>query len=271
MPGSLLEGYMAGKRYLQEREEKEEEGKREKLNDQIRELEFKRLTRGLERSAEEWEQRKTQYGQAQADRERGIGRSDVEWGQEQADRERQQAALERVRAGSRDPVDLHEAGIKIEKKPTIRSMTDAERAEAYSKIPENQQTEYQKKFLKKYFEGTRGATKPISPTGIPGLDEDVMESGATFDPASGAFIHVPEDMAGPSLPGQGTGLENLDLGAIGQPPAGTVTEGGQDEQSLIEYIDAQGADRAEAEAFLKQMGYTDQADITRILGQTKFK
>lgn len=123
MPGSLLEGYMAGKRYLQEREEKEEEGKREKLNDQIRELEFKRLTRGLERSAEEWEQQKTQYGQAQADRERGIRRSDVEWGQEQtewgqeqADRERQQAALERVRAGSRDPIDLQEAGFKIEKK-----------------------------------------------------------------------------------------------------------------------------------------------------------
>lgn len=63
MPGSLLEGYMAGKRYLQEREEKEEEGKREKLNDQIRELEFKRLTRGLERSAEEWEQKKKKYQQ----------------------------------------------------------------------------------------------------------------------------------------------------------------------------------------------------------------
>lgn len=154
MPRSLLEGYMAGKRYLQEREEREEQGKREKLEDQLRELKFKGLTRQLEMSAQEWEQTKKGYQQG----EEAI----LQLPEEQQPYARLGLRLPQKEKGPTVPwwVGTEHEKPYIRKQtqiagPTLRSVNDRDTAQAYSKIPEEQRTPFQKKFLKKYFEGTR--------------------------------------------------------------------------------------------------------------------
>lgn len=153
MPGSLLEGYMTGKRYLQEREEREEQQKREKLEDQLRELRFKGLTRTLERSAEEWEREKGEYQQKEQamlrlpEEERPYARLGLRLPEQEKPRYPWMGTPYEERGAEKE---FHIS------KPTIRSLTDAERAERYSKIPEGQRTDFQRDFLKKYFEGRRG-------------------------------------------------------------------------------------------------------------------
>ena len=59
--GDLLEGYLYRKRELEEEEMAQEEKKRQKLQDQLAELNLKSLQREMDRSAYEYEQKKKWY------------------------------------------------------------------------------------------------------------------------------------------------------------------------------------------------------------------
>ena len=162
MPGDLWTGYLQAQAADVAEVEREEEKKRQRLQDQLQKLNMESLRRGMERDAREWEMEEA--GRAQRE-EMLSGLRDF-FGEETVD-----AALMGLSGlgGKKEqepwfigtPHEERGLGKEFHIKPggSTRSPTDAERAERYSKIPEDQRTEYQKKFLKKYFEGTRAGTE----------------------------------------------------------------------------------------------------------------
>lgn len=173
MPGDLWTGYLQAQAADVAEVEREEGKKKQRLEEQLQKLDMESLRRRIDRDAQKWEIEKT----AQAQTEAAFSRLREILPQEYID-----AALTGIDLSGLHPKKEQEPwfigtpheekglGKEFHIKPggSTRSPTDAERAERYSKIPEDQRTEYQKRFLKKYFEGTRAGTDEWSP-----LEKDV--------------------------------------------------------------------------------------------------
>lgn len=193
MPGDLWAGYLQAQAADVAETEREEEKKKQRLQEQLQKLNMESLRRGMERDAREWEIEQA----ARTGREETLsGLSEFikggdtlgpeQWllgqqlgidlsGLEDFTREQYEPSPEELAGEWRIEAGLQpKAGAG-----STRSVTDAERAERYSKIPEDQRTEYQKKFLKKYFEGTRRGT-----TGD-WLDDILGGEGGVETPAAG--------------------------------------------------------------------------------------
>lgn len=247
MAGDLWQGYLDAQAADVAETEREEDKKRQRLNEQLQKLNMESTRRGIEKQA--WDFKIEQATQAEREKNLSVLEGFLDPDQMAVlrlggDLSEFQDVTEEQYLPSADEL-RNEYLIETGQKPEAGGGSSQDKWEYIKSLTTKDPTDLTPKEQRyligegyRYDTKLRAWAKPkagkgnIYNTGNPEVDAALKAAhgggGKTWeqvlDPASGAYIHAPKGMAGFSSPGQGTGLENLDLGGIGQQPPGTVTE-----------------------------------------------
>lgn len=186
--GDLLQGFLFRKQEYEEEEEAQEQEKRQKLEDQLTELNFTKLQRDMERSAKDWEQQQKYYkalGELSPEEQKEV-RFGIEPGEEE------RISVPTTPGYTRNPITG-----KIEyREPTVGRETG--------------QSKFEKAFgdVRKYLELTQPEVGPATPSGM--LDQQALDEAMKL-------VHPKmfgEEKKGEEKKTEYTGKELLGLGGV---------------------------------------------------------